>query len=69
MTAEVLRLLDACGNTLRALTVDEEEREQFDAALSMFTPNELLDVFTEETARKLRAHVRSPAALVLGVNR
>lgn len=68
MSADVLHLLDDLADTLRAQAADEDERELFDAALSMFTPGELLDVFTVETGRKLRAHVANPAALVLSVN-
>ncbi|MDT5268303.1 MAG: hypothetical protein QOH49_489 [Acidobacteriota bacterium] len=68
MTVEVLRLLDTLADTLGSYAADEGERELFDAALSLFTPDELLDVFTEQTARRLRAHVASPSALVLSVN-
>lgn len=62
------QLLGGLADVLREQADDEEERELFDAALSLFTPGELLDVFTEETARKLRAHVAQPAGLVLSLN-
>lgn len=62
------QLLGGLAERLREQADDEEERELFEAALTLFTPGELLDVFTEETARKLRAHVAQPAGLVLSLN-
>ena len=61
------QLLGGLAERLREQADDEEERELFDAALSLFTLGELLDVFTEETARKLKAHVARPAGLVLSL--
>lgn len=57
---EVDQLLDRCLVAWRSICADESERERFDAAVALFSRDELRNLMMENTAAVMREHVARP---------
>lgn len=64
----VQHLLDRFVDTLGSFSVDDDEREMFDAVVDSLTPGELLDIVTANSIELIRAQVASSRPLVLSLN-